>query len=120
MTIWTRWIQRGVLCGLMLGGFVGTAMSAGPPPPAGQIAANDHAALAAWYDKEGAKLRQQAKDERAMAEVFRKNPGYRSGPMAGSSTKIDMPQHCETLAGFYTKAAEEADQMAQGHRDMLK
>ena len=56
MRIWKRWIQRGVLCGLMVGGLVGTAMSAGPP--VGQIAANDHAALAAWYDKEAAQLRQ--------------------------------------------------------------
>ena len=118
MTIWKRWILRGVLCGLVLGGLVGSAMSAGPS--VGQIGENDHAALAAWYDKEGAKLRQQAKDERAMAEVFRKNPGYSNRSMVGSSTKIDMPQHCETLAGLYTKAAEEADQMALLHRGMLK
>jgi hypothetical protein len=31
-----------------------------------------------------------------------------------------MIQHCETLAGMYTKAAEEADQAAKTHRDMLK
>ena len=40
--------------------------------------------------------------------------------MVGSSTKVDMPQHCETLAVLYTKSAEQADQMAQGHRDMVK
>ena len=55
-----------------------------------------------------------------MAEVFRKHPGYSSGPMVGSSTKVDMPQHCETLAVLYTKSAEQADQMAQGHRDLVK
>ena len=118
MMIWKRWIQRGVLCGLVLGGLVGNSM--GASPSAGQIAPDDHAALAASYDKEAAKLRQQAKDERAMAEVFRKHPGYHSGPMVGSSTKVDMPQHCETLAVLYTKSAEQADQMAQGHRDMVK
>ena len=118
MTYWKRLILRGVLCGLVLGGLVGSAMSASPS--VSEIAANDHAALAAWYDKEAAKLRQQAKDERAMAEVFRKHPGYHSGPMVGSSTKVDMPQHCETLAVLYTKSAEQADQMAQGHRDMVK
>jgi hypothetical protein len=31
-----------------------------------------------------------------------------------------MIQHCEALAGMYTKAAEEADQAAKTHRDMLK
>ncbi len=36
------------------------------------------------------------------------------------SRKIDMIQHCEALAGMYTKAAEEADQAAKTHRDMLK
>ena len=56
MTYWKRLILRGVLCGLVLGGLVGSAMSASPS--VGEIAANDHAALAAWYDKEAAKLRQ--------------------------------------------------------------
>ena len=117
MRIWKRWIQRGVLCGLMVGGLVGTAMSAGPP--VGQIAANDHAALAAWYDKEAAQLRQQANDERAMAEAYRKNPiSAHDKPM--TFHKLDQAQHCDTLAYLYTKAAEEDDALAQGHRDMLK
>ena len=120
MTNWTRLIQRGVLCGLMQGGLAGTSMSAGPP--VGQIAASDHAALAAWYDKEAVQLRQQANDERAMADAYRKNPSamHAAGGGMSGSHKIDSAQHCDTLAYLYTKAAEEDDALAQGHRDMLK
>lgn len=116
MTILKRWIQRSVLCGLLLGGLVGCAMIASPP--VGQIAPDDHAALAAWYDKQAAQLRQSAKDEMAMAEAYRKNPGYITRGVV--SPKVDMIQHCEASAGMYTKAAEEADLLAQGHRDLLK
>ena len=116
MTMWKRWIQRGVLCGLLLGGVVGCAMIA--HPHVDQIAADDHAALATWYDKEAAQLRQSAKDEMAMAEAYRKNPGHSTRGVV--SPKVDFIQHCEAIAGMYTKAAEEADLLAQGHRDMLK
>jgi len=116
MTIWNQWIHRGVLCGLVLGGLVGCAMVASPP--IGEIAENDHAALANWYDKEAAHLRQHAKDEMAMAGAYRKNPD--PGTLGVVSHKIDMIQHCEALAGLYTKAAEQADQAAKTHRDMLK
>ena len=116
MTNQKRWIQSGVLWGVVLGGVVGCAMIASPP--VGEIGKNDHAALAAWYDKEAAHLRQHAKDEMAMAEAYRKNPD--PSTLGVVSHKIDMIQHCEALVGMYTKAAEEADQAAKGHRDMLK
>lgn len=116
MTIQKRWIQRGVLWGLVLGGLVACAMIASPPE--GLIAQNDHAALAAWYDKEAAHLRQHAKDMMVMAEEYRKNPD--SGARGVVSPKIDLLQHCEELVGMYTKAAQEADLLAKGHRGMLK
>jgi hypothetical protein len=116
MTIQKRLIQRGVLWGLVLGVLVACSMIASPP--IGEITKNDHAALAAWYDEEAAHLRQHAKDEMAMAEAYRKNPD--PSTLGVVSHKIDMIQHCETLAGMYTKAAEEADQAAKTHRDMLK
>ena len=118
MTIWKRWIQRGVLCGLVLGGLVACAMIGSPP--IGEIAKNDHAALAAWYDKEAAHLRQHAKDMLVMAEDYRKDPSRIHGTGGGISHKIDLAQHCDALVGMYTKAAEEADVLAKGHRDMLK
>lgn len=88
------------------------------PPPADLISKNDHAALAAWYDKEAAHLRQHAKDMMIMAEEYQKNPG--PGTRGVLSPKIDFLDHCRTLAAMYTKAAEEADLLAQGHREMLK
>ena len=118
MTIQKRWIQRGVLWGLVLGGLVACAMIASPPE--GLIAQNDHAALAAWYDKEAAHLRQHAKDMMVMAEEYRKNPSRIHGSGGGISHKIDLAQHCDVLAGMYTKAAQEADLLAKGHRGMLK
>jgi hypothetical protein len=73
MTIWKRWIQHGVLCGLVLGGL--GACAVGEHAPISQIAPDDHAAQAAWHEKEAARLRQQAQDELAMAEAYRQNPG---------------------------------------------
>jgi hypothetical protein len=116
MTIQKRWIQRGVLWGLVLVGLVACAMIASPPE--GLIAKHDHAALAAWYDKEAAHLRQHAKDMMVMAEEYRKNPD--PGTRGVVSPKVDLLQHCESLVGMYTRAAEEAELLAQGHRGMLK
>lgn len=67
-----QWIQRGVLCGLLLTGLVGCSMVASPP--VSQIASTDHAALTAWYDKEAAQLRQKAKDMELMAQRYRERP----------------------------------------------
>ena len=117
MTTSKQWIQRGVLCGLLLGGLVPSTVIAGPP--VGQIAQNDHAAVAAWYDKEAADLRQKAKDMMVNIEEYRKNPGY-SQREAGVGPKTNFLQHCQSLASMYTKAAEEADLLAQGHRGMMK
>ena len=116
MTIRKRTIQLGALWGLVLGGLVACAMIASPPE--GLIAKNDHAALAGWYDKEAAHLRQHAKEMMVMAEEYRTDPGPSTRGVV--SPKIDLLQHCEGLVGMYTKAAEEADLLAKGHRDMLK
>ena len=116
MMIWKRWIQSSVLCGLVLGGLASCAML--EHPTVGQLSSSDHAALAAWYDKEAAQLRQSAMGEIAMAEAYRKNPGDSTRGVV--SHKIDMIQHCEALASMYTKAAEEADLLAKVHRDLLK
>jgi len=114
--IWKRWIQQGVLCVLVLGGLGACSMLENPS--VGQISSSDHAALAAYYEKEAASLRENAKGEMVMAETYRKNPGDSTRGVV--SKKVDMITHCEALAGMYTKAAEEADQLAQVHRDFLK
>ena len=117
MTIWKRWIQHGVLCGLVLGGvgvFATIASSAESMP-----AITDHAKVSAWYDKEAANLRQHEKDMKAMAEQYKKDPNL-AHTEPGASHKIDLAQHCESLANYYAKAAEEAEFMAKSHRGMLK
>jgi hypothetical protein len=90
-------------------------------PSVDQVAPGDHAALAAWYDKEAAQLRQSAKDEMAMAEMYRKNPGYTNpGVVSQRPDRLsNMIQHCESMAAMYTKAAEEAERLAQDHRDIM-
>lgn len=119
MTISKPWIQRGVLCGLVLGGFLDLATivssSEGMPP------VNDHAAMAAWYDKEAANLRQNEKAMKATQEEYRKNPKLLHSPTGESMPhKIDPVQHCESLIEYYAKAAKEAETLAAAHRGMLK
>lgn len=117
MTTWKRWISSGVLCGLLLGGVVGCSMVASPP--VSQIAPTDHAAFVAWYDKEAAQFRQKAKDMERMQQRYKDEPHLYH--MEGrTAPKFDMVQHCNNLIGIYTKAAEEADELSQGHRSMLK
>ena len=116
MTILKRWIQGSVLCGLVLGGLVGfsTITSASESKPA----ITDHAAMATWYAKEAANSRQQAKDMMAQIELYKTNPSLSKRDVV--SKKIDFVYHCEALASGYTKAADEADLLAEGHRGMLK
>ena len=117
MTIWKRWIQGGVLCGLLLTGVVGCSMVASPP--ASQIAPTDHAALVAWYDKEATQLRQKAKDMEMMTQRYLKEPQL-AHIEGGLPPKADFVQHCSALGGLYTKGAEEADALSRQHRSMVK
>lgn len=117
MTIWDRWVQRSILCGVLLGGGVGCSMVASPPS---QIAPTDHAALAAWYEKEAAQLRQKAKDMGEMAKRYQETPQHVSNLERGRPAKDDFIQHCITLGGLYTEGAEEADALSRQHRSMLK
>jgi len=52
-----------------------------------------------------------------MAEEYQKNPGLSTRGVV--SSKIDMIQHCQTLAAIYTQAAEQAEVMARTHRDAM-
>lgn len=116
MTNQKRWIRRGMLWGVVLGGLVACAMIASPPEEL--IAKDDHAALAAWYEKDAAHLREHAKDMMAMAEAYEKRPGRKSRGVV--STKLDFVEHCQTIAAMYNKAAAEADALAEEHRAILK
>jgi hypothetical protein len=109
-------LVKGVVAAFMMMGIVACSMVASPP--VSQIAQNDHAALAAWYESEAAHLRQKAKDNAEMEAMYRKNPAYAQGQIAEG--KVDVVQHCEALIAMYTKGAEQADQLAKGHRAMVK
>ena len=107
-------LLRGVMAALMMAGVVACAVMASPPQDL--VAKNDHVGLETWYVKETAHLRQRAKDMLVMAEAYQKNPGPSTRGVL--SPKIDMVQHCQTLAAIYNKAADEAEVIAQAHRDM--
>ncbi|THJ24476.1 MAG: hypothetical protein CAF45_004695 [Nitrospira sp. CG24E] len=119
MTMWRQWVQRGVLCGVMLGGTTACAML--EHPHVDQISSDDHSKLASWYEQEAALLRQSAKDEMVMADAYRKKlSNGAKGDNAKSARKTDLVQHYEALAGWYMKAAEETDHLANEHRSILK
>ena len=107
-------LLRGAVAVLIMVGVVACAVIASPPQDL--VAKNDHAGLETWYVKEAAHLRQRAKDMQVMAEEYQKNPEASSRGVM--SPKIDMVQHCQTLAAIYTKAADEAEVIARAHRDM--
>jgi hypothetical protein len=102
---------------LVLGGLVAfaTIASAEGMPPV-----TDHAAMAAWYDKEAADLRQNIQAMKATIEEYRKNPTMLHPSKENVPHKIDAVFHCQSLINSYTKAAEEADVLAGGHRGMVK
>ena len=117
MTIWNQWIQRSVMCGLLLGGLVAFATTASAADPMPAI--TDHAGMAAWYEQEAATNRQKAKSMEEMKAAYAKSPGFVQG-MAGVGGKTDIPRHCDQLISSYTKVAEEADELAKVHSSMKK
>ena len=108
---------KSVAAAFMMMGIV--ACSAVASPPVSQIASTDHAALATWYDKEAAQLRQKAKNMELMAQRYLKYPALI--PIEGRhAPKTDVQQHCNNLVSLYTKSAEEADGLSQMHRGIVK
>lgn len=87
------------------------------PPPQELVAKNDHAALAVWYEKEAANLRQKAREMEVMIEEYRKDR-ERGGKLMIHLPKFDFVQECHNLAVMYTNAATQAENMAKSHREM--
>ena len=112
-----QWIQRGVLCGVLLTGVVGCSMV--QSPSVDQIAPNNHVALATWYDKEAAQLRRRAKDMEVMAKRYAENP-HLSTNEGRVAPKFNMVEHCSNLVGVYTHAAEGAEALSRQHRIMAR
>jgi hypothetical protein len=84
-------------------------------PPSDLIAKDDHGALAAWYEKEAARLRWKAEEMRLMLDMYAR-PTYQSSP---KESKEELIAHCQRFIEHYTKAAEEAERMAQAHRAII-
>ncbi len=110
-------LVKGVVAAFMMMGIVACSIVASPP--VSQIAPTDHAALVAWYDNEAVQLRQKAKDMEEMKARYLKYPAL-IAIEGRHAPKIDVQQHCNNLVSLYTKAAEEADGLAQMHRGMVK
>ncbi len=70
----------------------------------------DHEAIAAFYDKEAARLEGYAKLHHLTHETYEK---FRLKPP-------DMAHHCDELAKSYQHGANEAKALAEEHRAMAK
>ncbi len=112
-------LVKGIVAVLMMVGVVGCTVPSDidSAPPQDLVAKNDHAGLETWYVKEAAHLRQRTKDMMAMAEKYQKIQGPSTS--GAVSAKIVLVQHCEALESMYSKAADEAEAMAQAHRDLI-
>jgi hypothetical protein len=82
-------------------------------PPRDLIERNDHAGLTAWYERHAAHLRAHAEEMRTMATDYQRRATKPGGPPS------ELVRHCQSLAARYTKAAEEADQLAQLHKEQM-
>ena len=99
-----------------------TGCASGPPaelveeygPPALFIKQHDHAALAKWYTKEAAALRQRATELRSMV---REVSDYDS--QGFYVDRLDIMKEGSDLADDYSEAADKAEKLAQIHRRPL-
>jgi hypothetical protein len=73
----------------------------------------DHEALATHYEEEAKALQAKAADHRRMGQAYAKSGGY-------AVAKGNLPQHCESLAATYEKAAGENVELAKQHRQLAQ
>lgn len=77
------------------------------------INANDHAGLANYYAQQAQELRAKAKQWEHTAEYYEKH----SEPHGKTEPK-QHAAHCRAIAQISLKAAEEAEALAQEHREV--
>lgn len=99
---------------LVMFGLVACAVTGSPPRDL--FAKDDHAALAAWYTKEAAGLRWKVEEMRLMREMYAA-PSYQPAP---KESKAELIAHCQRFIELYSKAAEEAESMAQAYRGITE
>ena len=99
---------------IMLGGVVVVTILVGcatvSVPPSRMVEQNDHAGLAAWYQKEAVTLRSKAEEMGEMAQNYETR-------MTKPKQISELVRHCRNLAERYTKAAVEAEALAQLHAE---
>lgn len=103
---------------LMLIG-IGLAACTTVDPAPQALAKNDHQAVAAWYEKEAANLRQKAHEMEVMEEAYQQDP-ERGRQLMVHAPKADFIAACKTLATMYTDSAKQAESLATLHRNMVR
>ena len=76
--------------------------------------ASDHQAIAACYDEMAKEARAKAAEHTQLAASYRKTP---DGVARGLKS---LPDHCDSLAKYYTDEATKYEEMAKMHRDAAK
>lgn len=104
---------------LMLIGIGLAACTTVDPAPHALVAKQDHQAVAAWYKKEAASLRQKAHEMEVMEETYQEDP-ERGRQLMVHAPKADFIAACKTLATMYTDAAKQAENLATLHRNMVR
>ncbi len=77
----------------------------------------DHERIAQYFDAEAARYDAEAKDHSEMAGYYQKSPDPAASKHPGSSRSVE---HCDSLSKNLQSSAEEARQLAAGHREMAK
>jgi hypothetical protein len=113
MRAWWK-LPKSLIPVLVIFGLVACAVTGSPPRDL--LAKDDHAALAAWYAKEAAGLRWKVEEMRLMQDMYTA-PSYQPAP---KESKAELIAHCQRFIEYYTKAAEEAERMAQAHREIIR
>ena len=77
----------------------------------------DHERIAQYFDAEAARYEAEAKDHGELAPFYQKSPDPALSKHPASPRAFE---HCDSLSKSLQKSAEEARQLAAGHRDMAK
>ena len=85
-------------------------------PPTDLVIRNDHRGLVQWYEQEGVRLRSKTDDCRQKIHQY-EDPLFQPAP---KETKQQLIAECNSIIKYNAHAAEEADALAQFHRQADK
>src|SRR5262249_45663993 len=75
--------------------------------------ADEHEAIAKWYDDQAKEAEDKAAEHRKMGEAYKKEPG-------AIASKTHFHEHCEVLTRNFTAEAKEYRALAAAHRERAK